>query len=215
MSGDLIIRPAYGDAVPAQEEPAPSLCDVSLPVPLDQLFTYSLPENLRQRAQAGCRVLVPFGKRKLSGVILRAHDEAPAGPVKPILKLLDEEPVLDTDLLKLGQWVSEYYCAPLGETLRAMTPLSGEMRRGKIYSLTASGRDVARQLHLGDVAPDDVESQILRLLDARPLTESSLTGKFPKALAILRSLHKSGLIEVEDVAAERDPSARIGRTPAC
>jgi primosomal protein N' (replication factor Y) len=177
---------------------------VSLPVPLDQFFTYSLPETLRHRVQTGCRVLVPFGKRKLSGVVMRAHDDPPSGPLKEILRLLDEEPVLDADLLKLGQWVSEYYCAPLGETLRAMTPLSGEMRRGKIYSLTSNGRDVARQLHLGDV-PDDAAAQILRLLDARSLTESSLTAKIPKALAILRSLQKSGLVEAEDIAAERDP----------
>ena len=87
MSGDLIFRPASAAAgpAPAHTQAEPPLCDVSLPVPLDQLFTYFLPENLRQRAQAGCRVLVPFGKRKLSGVILRAHDEFPTVPVKPIL----------------------------------------------------------------------------------------------------------------------------------
>ncbi len=217
MSGDPISRPAFGDAGQAPGHarqiswPGPAYCDVSLPVPLDQFFTYSMPETLRQRVRIGCRVLVPFGKRKLSGVVMRAHDDPPHGSAKEILRLLDEEPVLDAELLKLGQWVSEYYCAPLGETLRAMTPLSGEMRRGKIYSLTSNGRDVARQLHLGDV-PDDAAAQILRLLDARSLTESSLTGKFPKALAILRSLQKNGLVEAEDVAAERDPlRASAGR----
>ena len=48
-----------------------SYCDVSLPVPLDQPFTYRLPETLRHRVQTGCRVLVPFGTRKLTGVVLR------------------------------------------------------------------------------------------------------------------------------------------------
>lgn len=178
-------------------------CDVSLPVPLDHPFTYSLPETLRHRVQAGCRVLAPFGNRKLSGVVMRAHNERPEGALKEVLKLLDEEPVLDPVLLQLGQWVAEYYCAPLGDTLRAMTPLGGEMRRGKIYSLTPTGSDVARQLHLGD--GEDEKSQILRLLDERPLTATSLTRKFPKAVAILRALEKSGLVHAEDVAAERDP----------
>src|SRR5262252_7123361 len=50
-------------------------CDVSLPVPLDQPFTYSLPETLRHRVKPGSRLLVPFGPRKLTGVILRCHDE--------------------------------------------------------------------------------------------------------------------------------------------
>jgi primosomal protein N' (replication factor Y) len=195
---------AYCDAGCAYCDAGCSYCDVSLPVPLDQVFTYSLPQTLRSRVQIGCRVLAPFGNRKLSGVVLRTHDDPPPGAVKEILRLLDEEPVLDADLLKLGQWVAEYYCAPLGETLRAMTPLSGEMRRGKIYSLTPTGHDVARQLHLGD-SEDDEKAQILRMLDARQLTASSLTRKFPKASAILRSLEKSGFVHAEDIAAERDP----------
>src|SRR5262244_2751587 len=127
----------------------PTYCDVSLPVPLDQSFTYSLPETLRHRVQIGCRVLVPFGTRKLTGVVLRTHDDPPGASTREALRLLDEEPALDDDLLKLGRWISDYYCAPLGETLRAMTPLAGDIRRGKIYSLTKSGRDAARQLHLG------------------------------------------------------------------
>ena len=51
-------------------------CDVSLPVPLDQPFTYALPETLRHRVKPGCRVLVPFGSRALTGVLLRCHDDA-------------------------------------------------------------------------------------------------------------------------------------------
>src|SRR5579872_5679662 len=127
----------------------PAYCDVSLPVPIDQPFTYLLPETLRHRVRVGCRVLVPFGPRKLTGVVLRVHDDRPPAATREALKLLDEEPVLDEELLKLGRWIASYYCAPLGETLRAMTPLSGDIKRGKIYSLTQSGRDTARQLHLG------------------------------------------------------------------
>ena len=50
-------------------------CDVSLPVPLDQPFTYSLPATLRHRVREGSRLVVPFGPRKLTGVILRCHDD--------------------------------------------------------------------------------------------------------------------------------------------
>src|SRR5712691_8560206 len=113
-------------------------CDVSLPVPIDQSFTYSLPETLRHRVQVGCRVLVPFGSRQLTGVVLRTHDDAPQS-ARQVLRLLDEEPALDESLLDLGRWISAYYCAPLGETLRAMTPLASDVRRSKVYSLTRSG----------------------------------------------------------------------------
>ena len=48
----------------------------------------------------------------------------------------------------IGRWISGYYCAPLGDVLRGMLPLAAEIRRGKVYSLTDSGRDAARQLLL-------------------------------------------------------------------
>jgi primosomal protein N' (replication factor Y) len=191
----------------------PLYCDVSLPVPLDQPFTYGMPETLRHRVQMGCRVLAPFGTRKLTGLVIRTHNGAEEagsqGVTRDILRLLDEEPVLDGELLRLGRWIADYYCAPLGETLRAMTPLSGEIRKGKVYSLTKSGRDVARQLHLGAGepagGPGDPASTALRMLDARPLSATYLKQKIPNAAAVLAALAKKGFIETEDVAAERDP----------
>jgi primosomal protein N' (replication factor Y) len=183
----------------------PVYCDVSLPVPLDQAFTYRLPETLRHRVKVGSRVLAPFGNRKLAGIILRTHNDDPPSPARELLRLLDEEPALDGELLQLGRWISTYYCAPLGEVLRAMTPLAGDVRRGKIFSLTKSGRDAARQLHLNDAEQEDPATEILRLLDVRALSASYLTQKVKKAAVVLRSLEKKGWVEVEDVAAERDP----------
>jgi primosomal protein N' (replication factor Y) len=150
-------------------------------------------------------MLVPFGTRKLAGVVLRTHDDPPAAATREALRLLDEEPALSDALLKLGRWISDYYCAPLGETLRAMTPLAGDVRRGKIYSLTPTGRDTARQLHLGADNEADSASVILGLLDGRSLSASYLARKAENAAAVLRSLEKKGFIEVEEVAAERNP----------
>ncbi len=184
----------------------PIYCDVSLPVPMDQAFTYLLPLTLRHRVRPGCRVIVPFGSRKLTGLVLRIHSgaEKPKGNLREVMRLLDEEPALSEDLLDLGRWVSEYYCSPLGETLRAMTPLSGEIRLGKLYSLTKSGSEASRQLIFGE-GETDPPTQILRLLERRPLTASYLQQKFPGAAAILKSLEKRAFVEVENVAGERDP----------
>jgi primosomal protein N' (replication factor Y) len=186
-------------------ESDPLYCDVSLPVPLDQVFTYSLPETLRHRVRRGSRVLAPFGARKLAGIVLRTHSERPASSTKELLRLLDEEPALDDELLKLGSWIASYYCAPLGEVLRAMTPLAGDLRRGKIFSLTSAGRDAARQLHLNEEDAEDPTREVLRLLEIRALSATYLTQKVKKAPVVLRSLEKKGFVEVEDVAAERDP----------
>jgi primosomal protein N' (replication factor Y) len=183
---------------------APVYCDVSLPVPIDTAFTYRLPETLRRRVQPGCRVLVPFGARKLTGVVLATHSQPPVGQTKEALRLLDEEPALDQSLLDLGRWISTYYCAPLGETLRAMTPLAADIRRGRVYSLTPSGRDAARQLHLAETE-EDPAATILRMLDGRALSATYLAQKINKAGSVLRSLERKGFVESEDVAAERDP----------
>jgi primosomal protein N' (replication factor Y) (superfamily II helicase) len=179
-------------------------CDVSLPVPLDQPFTYGLPLTLRHRVKPGSRLLVPFGPRKLTGVILRCHDEAPAVATREALRLLDSEPVLDAELLALGRWIAGYYCAPLGEVLRGMLPLASEIRRGKVWSLTDAGRDAARQLLLGS-SPDDPVTQVLRLLEKRPLNAAYLAKTLPLADRAIRALERKGFIVSEQVQTERDP----------
>lgn len=187
-------------------------CDVSLPVPLNQTFTYELPETLEHRVQPGCRVLAPFGSRKLTGVVLEVHQRAPRAGARQVLKLIDEVPVLDAGLIRLGRWIADYYCAPLGEVLRSMTPLSGEVRHSKVYSLTDSGRDSARQLFLSGPEEDPV-LVILKLLDSRPSSASYLIRKVPTAARVLKTLEKKGLVAVEQIDAERDPlrasSARL------
>jgi primosomal protein N' (replication factor Y) (superfamily II helicase) len=179
-------------------------CDVSLPVPMDQPFTYALPETLRHRVQVGSRLVVPFGSRKMTGVILRCHDEPPSMATREALRLIDSAPVLNSELLGLGKWIAGYYCAPLGDVLRGMLPLAAEMRHGKIWSLTDAGRDAARQLML-DAAPDDPVAQILHMLEKRPLSQAYLAKALPLADKAMKSLERKGFIVVEQVETERDP----------
>ncbi len=179
-------------------------CDVAVPVPLDRLFTYRLPLTLRHRVRPGSRVLVPFGPRKLAGFVLQRHDRRPETEVREVLRLLDEEPVFDESLLRLGRWMAEYYSAPLGEALRAMAPLESEIRRGKRYGLTDAGREAARQLSLVEDQSDPAVA-ILRMLESRPLSERWIKHKVPGAASALRSLLRRGFIEVERVHGLRDP----------
>ncbi|MDE3157429.1 MAG: primosomal protein N' [Acidobacteriota bacterium] len=179
-------------------------CDVSLPVPMDQPFTYALPETLRHRVRPGSRVLVPFGPRRLTGVVVNCHDQPPAMATREASRLVDAEPVLDAELLALGRWIAGYYCAPLGEVLRGMLPLAGDVRWAKVWSLTDSGRDAARQLVL-DSEPGDPVTEVLRLLERRPLTAAYLARAFPLADKTIRSLERRGFVVAEQVAAARDP----------
>lgn len=179
-------------------------CDVSLAVPVDRAFTYQLPPTLRHRVQRGCRVLAPLGSRRMTGIVLRKHAEAPEVETRPVLALLDEEPALNEELLRLGEWIAKYYCAPLGEVYRAMTPLAAEVRQGKVYTLTDAGRDAVRQLALG-TAVEDPAVALLGLLANRPLSAAYLGKKVPQAAKLLRSLRRRGFVEEEDVVEQRDP----------
>src|SRR5579875_1349768 len=115
----------------------PLYCDVAVPVPLDRLFTYAVGESA---PRVGARVLVPFRNEKLAGVVLRVHDEQPPVEAKPLLTVLDAEPVLSPELMELGRWIAQYYLAPVGEVLRSMLPLMGEVRRRVLFRITEIGR---------------------------------------------------------------------------
>lgn len=185
------------------EAAAHRYCDVGLPVPVDRVFTYELPLSLGHRAQVGARVWAPFATRRLTGVVLRVHDEAPEAEAREVLSLIDEEPVLDSELLKLARWIAEYYCAPLGEVLKGMLPLGGEMRRKTQYQLTDSGREVARQLSVTPIK--DAAATVLAMLDERPRTADYLATKVPGAKATVRLLVKRGWAIAETNQQERDP----------
>jgi len=103
---------------------------VALPVPLSRAFDYLLPRGSAVPAP-GCRALVPFGNRKLVGVVVGDADstDVPASKLKPITELLEPDPVLPTELLELLKWASTYYHHPLGEVIN--TALPAALRAGK------------------------------------------------------------------------------------
>ena len=100
--------------------------DVILPLPLDGLFTYSIPAPLVEQVKIGVRVLVPFGRSKTYvGIVAKTHKEdVPPREVqiKDILQVLDTEPILLDTQLRLWQWIADYYMSPIGEVYKAALP---------------------------------------------------------------------------------------------
>ncbi len=130
------------------------LVTVCVPVPLFAQYDYLVPENLAPTLRRGCRVRVPFGRRELVGVVVRAPHEsaAEAGKFRPVSAVLDDNPLLPTELLALCEWAASYYHHPLGEVLVAALP--GRLRHGEpaglieplAYGLTAAGRTALAEL---------------------------------------------------------------------
>jgi primosomal protein N' (replication factor Y) len=87
-------------------------------------LTYRVPEPLYEQIAVGMRVLIPLGKRKVTGVVLELMQESPRTETREILATLDERPILDRKLLELGQWIAQYYLATLGEVFGTLLPPS-------------------------------------------------------------------------------------------
>lgn len=187
------------------EEP-PLYCEAAMPAPLDKTFTYSLPRDIGGLVRPGCRIVAPLRGRRPVGVVVATHSAASAYAVRPVLRLLDEEPALTPALLALGRWIADYYCAPIGEVFRAMLPPSGAARAvKKTVSLTPAGAAAAARF-LRAAGADDPHVRILRALERRPLTLPYLKQKYAGAGEALRSLEKRGLARIESRIAEGGPA---------
>ncbi|MGO8759153.1 MAG: primosomal protein N' [Terracidiphilus sp.] len=198
----------------------PAYCEVALPVPLDHTFTYGV--RLGQSPQRGARVIVPFRNEKLIGVVTATGAKAPPAEmeVRSLEAVLDEEPLLSDHLLELAEWTAQYYLAPLGEVLRAMLPLTAEVKRTVYYRLTDLGRDVLARSIDGDEGKgigalgrrgklskenQDMERRVLeRLASGEPVKVSTLRTATAASLPLLAAMVRKKWIARETAAAERD-----------
>ena len=97
--------------------------DVILPLPLEGLFTYAVSDELAARVAMGVRVVVPFNKSKrYTALVAKLHDEKPDFEVKNVIEVLDSQPIILPEQLRLWNWISEYYMAPIGEVMNAALP---------------------------------------------------------------------------------------------
>jgi primosomal protein N' (replication factor Y) len=94
--------------------------NVAVPLPMRKLFTYQLPDDLR--VERGARVIVPFGSKHLTGIVVEL-DVPPHPEAKPIAELLDEStPAIVPSILELTRWMADYYLCSWGEALAAALP---------------------------------------------------------------------------------------------
>jgi primosomal protein N' (replication factor Y) (superfamily II helicase) len=203
------------------------LVRVAVPVPALDSLTYSLPDGLSIPV-VGARVLVPLGTRILTGCVVDRVDarEPAAATIKPVIEVLDDEPFLPPDVVRLATWVAEYYACGIGSALAAaMPPMAGASTAGgggrgfrtvRVAALTVQGLEAAGVFDRADAAlrlgprqrealtilagaPDGMETPLL-----------SARGIGSPALARLAAL---GLLSLTRRQVERDPFQAGSATP--
>ncbi|HEX6278953.1 MAG TPA: DEAD/DEAH box helicase, partial [Pyrinomonadaceae bacterium] len=190
--------------------------EVALPLPVRQNFTYRLPERFA-RTKIGSRLLVPFGRRTLTGYAvgfptrLDPRSDLDPDSIRDVLDLIDDEPLITGEILELTHWAADYYAASWGEMLKASLPAGINAAVDQVVSITSKGR-----LELINKAASRKKSmQILaRLASDGDLELKALSNEFGDAAAkrAVRELANSGLVSIRFETAT--PTARPKRRKA-
>jgi primosomal protein N' (replication factor Y) len=116
------------------------LIEVAVALPVYPTYTYRLPPALLPAVSVGVRVLVPFGRQRVTGYVLKIGCRPPEAPLKAASAVLDAQPVFPLQMLAFFEWIADYYIHPLGEVLQAALPAGINVTERIHYALTDSGR---------------------------------------------------------------------------
>ena len=192
----------------------PAVLRVALDTPLRRLFDYLPPAA---PVTAGQRVRVPFGRQRLVGLVMEetATSDLPPDRLKPVLEVLDSEPVLDRSAIELLKWAAEYYHHPIGEVIATAMPKA--LREGaatvaveQVWSITPAGSEA---LAAGEPKRAPKQRKLLELLAQQDeITATALTSAMEGWNESGRALAKRGWA----IQREREvtPSGSLVPTPA-
>lgn len=171
--------------------------ELVFPLPFRNTFTYSVPDELLQLANVGTRAVAPFGKRTLTGFIVKKSPTTEiTEKIKPIEDILDEVPVVDEKSLKFYTWLSDYYLSSLGEALKLAVPYGTEVESKRKIIID---KEVSKKLFEDEKNKKSVKYDILGLLIERDEISFSHLQKLTKKKNIystIRSLEKNGAVVV-------------------
>jgi primosomal protein N' (replication factor Y) len=180
--------------MPAEATTPAAYAAVAVPLPLEAPLVYTVPQSLIQRVARGVRVRVRVGRRSLLGVVVDLPDSPPEGvKLRDIDRVVDEQPVLPTELLDLAAFTAEYYLAPLGEVLQAMLPAGLEPWGERRVWLTDAGALAA--------LTDELEQRIVEVLRAAgrvPLADLVEAVSHPEAPEAVRRMEAKGRVVVAE-----------------
>ena len=201
--------------------------DLILPLPLQGTFTYALPAAMQSEVKVGMRVLVPFGRNKTYlGVVARLHDEQPQGyEVKSVTQLMDADPIVTPEQLRLWQWIADYYLSPIGDVYKAALPAGLKAEDGyhpktETYIRLAAAYQNETALHVAlnilGRAPKQLEAftaylelsgwdqiELGKEIETEEITREELLNASHASATTLQQLEKRGMLETYEVEVGR------------
>lgn len=184
--------------------------NVALPVPVNKLFTYIVPDELKNDVAIGKRAIVPFGNQELTGIIVEVSNESGWHNLKEIKDVLDPEPVFSDEMLKLTRWIAEYYFSSWGEVLKIALPAGTVLESKRIVKLLRHpDQDTLSRMEKN--SPNRAEVLKFLLSHNSPLPIKTLKNKFKfkNIYSILNSLEALGYIEIEKYLPEQKAKVKF------
>ena len=184
----------------------------SVPYAADRLYTYLVPDELIGSAEAGKRVMIPFGRgnRRVEGFLLEVGREAATSPLKPIDAVLDDAPLLDAKDIRLVRWMKARYFCTYYDAIKTILPGGVWLQYRELWHVNG---EISAEDALSSVAPDSLEETLLRaMLSAKEIERAALDelgGE--KTAKALHSLEACGLAVRETKLRQRlqDKSVRM------
>ncbi len=174
--------------------------DLILPIPLQQLFTYSITEAEASFLKTGMRVAVPFGKSKIyTGIVYNIHQNAPmAYEAKEIYQILDDAPIIGDIQIAHWKWIADYYMCTLGEVLRSALPSMFLMESETIIELLESPQD--------ELSLTNDEFRVIEALEKEERLKVAELGKLlnkKNAVSVLKKMLEKNFIRVKEELYEK------------
>jgi primosomal protein N' (replication factor Y) len=125
-------RDLFGESLPSSAGKADLFAEIVFDRPIDQAYTYAVPELARHQVAVGKRILAPFGKGQKAtvGFCVGLSETEPDRAVKELKRVIDDEPLFTPDLLRLTRWIADYYLCGWGQVLNAVIPAAAKKQSG-------------------------------------------------------------------------------------
>jgi len=175
--------------------------DLILPVPLDQLFTYHVPQELEAECQIGKRAVVQFGQKKVySAIIYRTHHNKPTEyKTKSIFSILDDEPIINEFQFKFWKWIASYYLCTIGEVYRAALPAGLKLESHTSVRYNTDFFDTDEDTAALSFSPKEtILLDSLRTKKSLKISAINDLLSVKNSLNYLKSLYDKGAIEIEE-----------------